>query len=67
LYLRAKKIEKTKLCIAVGHSKDIIAEALGHEYGNSVTEIYLEHFDMEVVDIMNQNLINSVVKSVWTN
>jgi len=38
-----------------------------HENGNSVTEIYLEHFDMEVVDIMNQNLINSVVKSLWTN
>jgi hypothetical protein len=46
----------------LGYSKDLIAEGLGHEYGNSVTGIYLEQFDMEVVDIMNQNLINSVVK-----
>ena len=46
------------------HSKDLIAEALGHEYGNSVTGIYLEQFDNDIVDKMNQNLINSVVKSV---
>ena len=49
-----------KLC----YSKDLIAEALGHEYGNSVTGIYLEQFDMEVVDIINQNLISAIVKSV---
>ena len=48
----------------LGYSKDLIAEALGHEYGNSVTGIYLEHFDNDIVDKMNQNLINSVVKSV---
>ena len=51
----------------LGYSKDLIAEALGHEYGNSVTGIYLEQFDNDIVDKMNQNLINSVVKSVWTN
>ena len=34
LFRRAKKIEKIELCIAVGYSKDLIAEALGHEYGN---------------------------------
>lgn len=28
----------------LGFSKDLIAEALGHEYGNSVTGIYLELF-----------------------
>ena len=48
----------------LGYSKDLIAEALGHEYGNSVTGIYLEQFDNDIVDKMNQNLINSVVKSV---
>jgi hypothetical protein len=48
----------------LGYSKDLIAEALGHEYGNSVTGIYLEQFDNDIVDKMNQNLINSVVKSL---
>ena len=48
----------------LGYSKDLIAEALGHEYGNSVTGIYLEQFDNDIVDKMNQNLINSIVKSM---
>jgi integrase len=46
----------------LGYSKDLIAEALGHEYGNSVTGIYLEQFDNDVVDSMNQALINAVSK-----
>ena len=45
----------------LGYSKDLIAEALGHEYGNSVTGIYLEHFDMEIVDEMNA----TIIKKVW--
>lgn len=44
----------------LGYSKDLIAEALGHEYGNSVTSIYLEQFDLEVVDNMNEAIIKSV-------
>ena len=48
----------------LGYSKDLIAEALGHEYGNSVTGIYLEQFDKDIVDKMNQNLISALVKSV---
>jgi integrase len=46
----------------LGYSKDLIAEALGHEYGNSVTGIYLELFDNEIVDNMNQQIIQSVIK-----
>jgi integrase len=46
----------------LGYSKDLIAEALGHEYGNSVTGIYLEQFDNDIVDKMNQDLISTVVK-----
>ena len=46
----------------LGYSKDLIAEALGHEYGNSVTGIYLEQFDLKVVDNMNQALIEAVSK-----
>ena len=48
----------------LGYSKDLIAEALGHEYGNSVTGIYLEQFDNDIVDKMNQNLISEVMKSL---
>jgi integrase len=45
----------------LGYSKDLIAEALGHEYGNSVTGIYLEQFDNEIVDEMNSRGIDSVL------
>jgi integrase len=44
----------------LGYSKDLIAEALGHEYGNSVTGIYLEMFDNDIVDIMNCHVLNVV-------
>ena len=40
----------------MGFSKDLIAEALGHEYGNSVTGIYLELFDLETLDHMNERI-----------
>ena len=45
----------------IGYSKDLIAEALGHEYGNSVTGIYLEQFDLELVDEMNEKIIDEVL------
>jgi integrase len=47
----------------LGYSKDLIAEALGHEYGNSVTGIYLEQFDNDVIDEMNQRVVNTVLKT----
>ena len=50
----------------LGYSKDIIAEALGHEYGNSVTGIYLEQFDLSVVDEMNDRLIRTVLTNNFT-
>ena len=46
----------------LGYSKDLIAEALGHEYGNAVTGIYLEMFDNEIVDNMNLQVVNVVHK-----
>jgi integrase len=45
----------------LGYSKDLIAEALGHEYGNSVTGIYLEQFDQDVLDKMNQSILNFLI------
>ncbi len=46
----------------IGYSKDLIAEGLGHEYGNSVTGIYLNNYGNEVLDEMNSN-INTVIFS----
>lgn len=46
----------------LGFSKDLIAEALGHEYGNSVTGIYLEMFDNDIVDNMNLQIVQTVTK-----
>lgn len=40
----------------LGYSKDMIAEALGHEFGNPVTGIYLDTFDQEVIDRMNEKV-----------
>jgi len=41
-------------------NKDIIAEALGHEYGNKVTGIYLEAYDKVLIDEMNQIILDKI-------
>jgi integrase/recombinase XerD len=46
----------------LGYSKDMIAEALGHEYGNNITGIYLEQYDNKALDDMNEAIIESVTK-----
>lgn len=45
---------------ALGYSKDLIAEALGHEYGNRVTGIYLDNYDNVVIDEMNEKVLDYV-------
>lgn len=40
----------------LGYSKDLIAEALGHEYGNKVTGIYLDNYNNEVIDEVNEQV-----------
>ncbi len=40
----------------MGFSNEIIAEALGHEYGNKITGIYLDDFDQEVIDEVNERV-----------
>lgn len=42
----------------MGYSNELIAEALGHEYGNKITNIYLDTFDLDVLDAMHQNVIS---------
>ena len=44
----------------LGYSKDLIAEALGHEYGNSVTGIYLEQFELSLVDEMTSRIVSTL-------
>lgn len=45
----------------LGYSKDLIAEALGHEYGNSVTGIYLDNYDNDIIDEANAKVIAAVL------
>ena len=44
----------------LGYSNELIAEALGHEYGNKITNIYLDSFDQEVVDEMHKRVIANI-------
>ncbi len=44
----------------LGYSKDLISEALGHSYGNRVTGIYLEAFDLGYIDKMNSAILNHI-------
>ena len=48
---------------SLGYSKDIIAQGLGHEYGNRVTGIYLDNYDKEIIDDANSAVINAVTGS----
>jgi integrase/recombinase XerD len=41
----------------LGYSNELIAEALGHEYGNKITNIYLDTFDTDVLDEMHKQVI----------
>lgn len=41
----------------LGYSNEIIAESLVHEYGNKITNIYLDTFEVEVLDAMHSMVI----------
>jgi integrase/recombinase XerD len=42
----------------LGYSNELIAEALGHEIGNKITNIYLDSFDTDVLDAMHERVIS---------
>jgi integrase/recombinase XerD len=44
----------------LGYSNELIAEALGHEYGNKITNIYLDSFDQSVVDEVNERILKLI-------
>lgn len=41
----------------LGYSNELIAEAMGHEYGNKITNIYLDTFDQSVMDELNEKVV----------
>ncbi len=47
---------------SLDYPKDQIAEALGHEYGNRITGIYLDNYGNEVIDDMNKHVCDSIFK-----
>jgi integrase/recombinase XerD len=44
----------------LGYSNDLIADALGHQYGNKVTGIYLDNYSNEKIDKANEEVIKLV-------
>jgi integrase/recombinase XerD len=44
----------------LGYSKDLISEALGHNYGNSTTSHYLEQFHQDELDELTMKVIKVV-------
>lgn len=48
----------------LGYSIELIAEAMGHEHGNKITNIYLDNFDQSLIDTMNDKVITSVASCI---
>jgi hypothetical protein len=46
----------------LGYSRDMIAEGLGHQYGSKITGIYLECYDLGLIDQMNLAVYNAVTE-----
>lgn len=49
-------------CKSMGYSKDMIGEALGHSTGSRVTGIYLQDYDLDVIDTMNEAVCNKIIR-----
>ncbi|MFD0751261.1 phage integrase SAM-like domain-containing protein [Mucilaginibacter calamicampi] len=46
----------------MGYSIEVIAEAMGHEHGNRITNIYLDTFDQDVIDDVNAKVVEVLNK-----
>jgi integrase/recombinase XerD len=44
----------------LGYSNELIAESMGHEYGNKITNIYLDSFEQSVIDEVNAKVIDAL-------
>ena len=45
----------------LGFSYELISEGMGHGYGNKITNIYLDDFDQNLIDDMNDKIIISII------
>jgi integrase/recombinase XerD len=41
----------------LGYANELIAESMGHEYGNKITNIYLDTYEQSVIDAVNENVV----------
>lgn len=44
----------------LGYSIELIAEALGHEHGNKITNTYLDSFDQSLIDDANARIVQLI-------
>ncbi len=44
----------------LGYAIEIIAEAMGHEHGNRITNIYLDSFDQSLIDEVNERVVKLI-------
>ena len=44
----------------LGYSNEVIAECLGHEYGNKITNTYLDNYDQSLIDEVNERMIKLI-------
>lgn len=44
----------------LGYSNEVIAECLGHEYGNKITNTYLDNYDQSLIDEVNDRMIKLI-------
>lgn len=51
------------VCKQLGYDIQLIAELLGHSYGNRVTGIYLEAYDLGLIDHMNEKVCLCVMEN----
>lgn len=45
----------------LGYSIEVIAEAMGHEHGNRITNIYLDTFDQSLIDEVNEKVFATIL------
>lgn len=51
-------------CKKMGYSKDLISESLGHAYGLAVSSAYLENYDVELIDEMNNKVCAELINEI---
>ena len=49
-------------CQKLGYSKELISRSLGHSFGLSVTNCYLEDYDLSIIDEMNRTVCKKVTR-----